>query len=220
MNDLAQWLLTHGVSLQILEMMIFLPILATLVSVVRYILGFKTYGIYGPIILAIAFKFTGLGYGLVLTGVVVAATLLTYSILKRFRMHYITRIAINYVVLSVLVIGAIVAFDYTNIGFDNFHAINPLAIVSIAALSDFFVKMYAKKSLTLTFRTLLETAVVSIIGWFLISSREISELMIDNLWVVPLLILVNLVLGQYKGLRLKDIFRFSSAAKDVSSNNK
>jgi hypothetical protein len=220
MADFTQWLISHGVSTQTLEMMVFVPILATLVSIVRYVLGLKTFGIYAPIILAIAFKFTGLAYGVVLTTIVILSTLLTYTALRRVRMHYITRIAINYVVLSICIVLGIVAFDSLSIGFNNFHAINPLAIVSIAALSDFFVKMYVKKSLAVTIRSSLETGLVAIIGWYLITSKELTSLMIKNLWIVPVLILVNLVLGQYRGLRFKDIFRFKSAVDDVSKSNK
>jgi hypothetical protein len=220
MADFTQWLVSHGVSSSILEMMIFVPILATLVSVVRYILGMKTFGIYAPIILAISFRFTGLAYGLALTAIVVLSTLLTYRALRRVRMHYITRIAINYVFLSMFIVFGIVGLDSLQIGFSNFHAINPIAVVSIAALSDFFVKMYVKKSLALTLRTLLETALVSIIGWYLITSEELTKLMVENLWIVPVLILVNLIIGQYRGLRFKDIFRFSSAVQDVPNKTK
>jgi hypothetical protein len=220
MADFTSWLISHGVSSSILEMMIFVPVLATLVSVARYVLGMKTFGIYAPIILAVAYKFTGLGYGLLLTAIVAASTLLTYTALMRVRMHYITRIAINYVIISICIILGIVAFDSVSIGFNNFHAINPLAIVSIAALSDFFVKMYVKKNLIVTTRTLLETALVSIIGWYLITSKEITQLMVENLWIVPVLILVNLIIGQYPGLRLKDIFRFRSAIADVPKGDK
>jgi hypothetical protein len=34
--------------------------------------------------------------------------------------------------------------------------------------------------------------------------------MINNLWILPLLILLNLLIGQFKELRIKEILRFNS----------
>ena len=80
-----------------------IPVIATLVSIARYVVGFKTFGIYATIILAISYSFTGLRYGLAITFIVIAASLLSYNVLKKIRMHYITRIAVNYCILVLLI---------------------------------------------------------------------------------------------------------------------
>lgn len=211
-HQISQWIVEHGISYSTLEMILLIPVLATIISIARYGMGLRTFGIYAPIILAVAYKFTGLGYGLVITAIVVITTIISYKALRKIRMHYITRIAINYAILAIILIGTIIVIDGIPIlGLTNFEAIEPLAFVSIAALSDYFIKQYVKKSIRTTIRTIAETTLVSVIGWYAITSQNINGFIVNNfLWILPLLVTINVALGQFKGLRLKDYLRFTS----------
>ena len=217
-SGLTEWILQHGVSKMALELLIAVSILATTVSIARYVIGSKTYGIYAPILLAIAYSYTGLRYGLTITVVVILTSLLSYSVLKKIRMHYITRIATNYTILAMILILFFVLIDRFGFNLENMANIPPLAFISIAALSDFFIKQYVKKSLAGSILTLTGTVFVAVVGWFVITREIISEYMVNNLWVLPLLTLINLVLGQFAGLRIKDYFRFKLSNRDDSSN--
>ncbi len=217
-TSLTQWVLDHGVPPTALELLMAISVLATVVSIARYVIGSKTYGIYAPILLAIAYSYTGLKYGLSVTLLVILTSLISYSILKKIRMHYLTRIATNYTILSMLLILFFVLIDRFGLGLDNMHNIPPLAFISIAALSDFFIKQYVKKSLEGSLLTLFGTITVAIVGWFVISREIISEYLILNLWILPVLTIVNILLGQFTGLRIRDYFRFRLSNKDDSSN--
>jgi len=213
-SNLTQWIINQGVSQIVLEIMISMCIVATIVSIARYIFGNKTYGIYAPIILAIAYSYTGLKNGLAITLVVILTSLLSYSILKKIRMHYITRIATNYTILSIVLVGFFILIDIFGLGLENMSNIPPLAFICIAALSDFFIKQYVKKSFKSSIITLLETILVAIVGWFVITRSLISDYVLNNLWVIPMLVIVNILLGMYKGLRFKDLFRFRLINKE------
>lgn len=221
LSETTQWLVNHGISLQMLEILVMIPVIATLVSISRYLIGFKTFGIYASIILGISYSFTGLRYGLAITMVVVLTSLLSHNILKKIRMHYITRIAVNYCLLVAVLIGLFLLINEFGLGLENIENINPLAIVSIAALSDFFIKIYVKKSFKSTVRTLAETLLIAVIGWFILTRDFVSAFLLNNLWVIAILIAVNLSLGQFNGLRLLDNSRFKSVInkKDDQSSN-
>ncbi|MBI2356656.1 hypothetical protein HYV12_01180 [Candidatus Dojkabacteria bacterium] len=215
MTELTQWLLSHGISMAVLEILVFVPILATLVNLSRYFIGFKSFGIYAPIILGLSYRYTGLRYGLIITLLVVLSSLIGYSIMRRIRMHYLARVAINYLIVAIILLFGIAGLDSLEIlGFTNFESINPLALISIAALSDFFIKMYVKKSIAATVRVLLETVLISVIGWVLISSETIIGFMLSNLWMLGAILLFNLLIGRYTGLRIKEYFRFSFVVKN------
>lgn len=213
-SKLTEWIIEHGVSQMVLEILIAMCIVATIVSIARYIVGNKTYGIYAPIILAIAYSYTGLKYGLAITLVVILTSLLSYSILKRIRMHYIARIATNYTILSIILVLFFILIDSFGLGLENMSNIPPLAFICIAALSDFFIKQYVKKSLKSSFLTLFGTIIIAIIGWFIISRELISEYVLNNLWIIPLLVIVNILLGMFRGLRIKDYFRFRLTSRE------
>lgn len=212
-SPFTTWILSNGISDQTLELLIAITILATVVSLARYIFGSKSYGIYAPIILAIAYSYTGLRYGLAITATVILISLLTYSALKKIRMHYITRIAINYCILALILIFSFILINYLGLGLENMENVPALAIISIAALGEFFTKQYVKKSLKSSLLTLLSTIAISAIGWFVITRNVISTYLFNNLWIIPVLILTNLLIGQFKGLRIKDFFRFRSIVR-------
>jgi hypothetical protein len=219
-SSFTQLLLENGISKQILELLVAIALLATIVSIARYIFGSKTYGIYAPIILAISYSYSGLRYGLVVTAIVILTTLLSYSIIKKIRMHYITRIAINYCLLSITLVLLFLIIHRYGLGLENMSQIPALAVISIAALSDFFIKQYVRKSLKITTLILLSTVLVATIGWYVITRQYVSNFMLSNLWIVPVLILVNLLIGQFKGLRIKDFLRFKSILSDKEDDSK
>jgi len=213
-SNLTEWIVEHGVSITVLEILISMCIVSTIVSIARYAIGNKTYGIYAPIILAISYSYTGLKYGLAITLVVIFTSLLSYSILRKIRMHYITRIATNYTILSIVLVGFFVLVDFFGLGLENLSNIPPLAFICIATLSDFFIKQYVKKSFKGSIFTLVETILVAIVGWFVITRNFVSEYVLNNLWVIPMLVIINILLGMIKTLRLKDLFRFRLINKE------
>ncbi len=212
-SPFTSWLITNGLPEKTLELLIAITIVATVVSIFRYILGTKSYGIYAPIILAIAYSYTGLKYGLATTVVVITTTLISHYLLKKIRMHYITRIAINYCLLAVAIMGFVLIAHRYKLGLENISNIPPLALIGIATLSDFFIKQLVRKSFKSSITTFVGTLLVATVGWFIITRDFASNYVINNLWIIPALIVFNLLIGQFRGLRLNDYFRFKSATK-------
>lgn len=216
----TKWVLDHGIKQHTLELIIGITIVATIVSIARYVVGSRSFGIYAPIILAIAYTYTGLKYGLIITAIVIGISLLSYTILSKIRMHYIARIAINYCLLAIVFILSLILINYLGLGLQNMSIIQPLAIISIFALSDFFTKQYVKKGLKTTSLTLFGTVVIATLGWFVITRQVISSFAVNNLWILPALIILNVLIGQFTGLRIKDIFRFKSIIQDKENAKK
>ena len=79
---------------------------------------------------------------------------------------------------------------------------------------DFFIRQYIKKSIKTSVVTLLGTILVAIAGWFIITRDIISNYILNNLWIIPLLTLFNILLGTFKGLRIKDFFRFRFTTRE------
>jgi len=219
-SPFTDWLIQNGISAQTLELLVATTIVATIVSIFRYLFGTRSYGIYAPIILAIAYSYTGLKYGLSITLVVILISLISYSVLRKIRMHYITRIAINYCLLAIGLIAFVIIIKKYGLGLENISNVPALALISIAGLSDFFIKQFVQKSLKTSMTTLVSTVIVASVGWFIITRDYISNYVINNLWIIIALIVVNLLIGQFKGLRLKDFLRFRSVVKEKDENPK
>ena len=219
-TEMTQWLITNGVQEEMLTLLVAICLLATIVSITRYIIGTKTYGIYAPIILAIAYSYTGLRYGLAITLVVILTTLFSYTILKKIRMHYIARIAVNYCLLAIFLVIFFIVVKKFGLGLENMPYISGLAVISIAAISDFFIKQYVKKSFKTSVLILLSTVTIAALGWFVITRDVITNYLLNNLWIVPILIALNIAIGQFTGLRIKDLFRFKSVISNKDNVGK
>ena len=217
MAEITTWITSHGVNEQTLLILLYIPVLATLVNFSRYFVGLKTLGIYAPMTLAFAYIFTGIRFGLLVTVAVIVATLVSYAFLKKIRMHYMARIAINYILITAFIILIITLNDISPIQFTtsnhNAEMIPPLGILLIATLSDFFIKQNVKKSLFATMRSLLETILIGMIGWALLKWENLGIFLYENLWFMGVLILVNLAFGKYQGLRIKEFFRFNKLSE-------
>lgn len=216
----TKWVLDNGITERTLELLVGIAIVATIVSLARYLVGSKSFGIYVPIILAVAYTYTGLRYGLIITTVVIASSLLSSLILNKIRMHYISRMAINYCLIIMTMIVFFIAVKKYNLGLPNMSLIQPLAIISIIGLSDFFVKQQIKKGFKTSILVLASTIIIASLGWFIITREIISAFMINNLWIIPALIVANILIGQFSGLRFKDLLRFRTIIQDKENVKK
>lgn len=218
MSGITSWIIAHGVTEEILLMLLFVPIIATLVNFSRYVVGLKTLGIYAPMILAFAYIFTGIRFGLLVTVGVIVASLLSYSVFKRVRMHYISRTTVNYILIAFFVILILVLNEISPIKItsDNHNAqtLPPLGIILITTLSDFFIKQYVKNNFVSSLRSLVETVIIGFLGWAVLNSVTIQNFVLTNLWIQPVLLILNLTLGKYTGMRLKEFLRFKHLLKN------
>lgn len=220
MLNITPWIMEIGMTEEMILMMLFLPVLATLVNLSRYVFGLKTLGIYAPITLAYAYIFTGIRFGLLVTAAVIIASLIAYTILKKVRMHYISRITITYIFITIMVILMIGVNEVSPISITsdkhNLSTLSPLGIILIATLSDFFIKKYVKKSLTTSLRACAETVFVAIIGWGLLKTEFIQNALLEYAIIVIIaLLLLNYFIGKNPGLRLREYLRFSKVAKNA-----
>ena len=212
MPDLTEMITSTGFTREMLILLLYVPLLATVVNFSRYFVGMRTLGIYAPMTLSFAYIFVGIRYGLLITIAVILATMLSYSFLRGIRMHYLSRISINYIFITAFVIGIMMLNEVSPIPVTtenhNLASVPPLGIILVATLSDFFIKQYVKKSFMTSVRSLGETVAVGFIGWLLLKSTELQDFLYDNLWFMLILLIINLWLGSYTGLRLKDLLRF------------
>lgn len=221
MNDFTTWLIGSGVSKEMLLLVIFIPVIATLTNVSRYVVGLKTLGTYPAMILAFAYYLTGARYGIAITIIIVLTSLFTHSILKRVRMHYMSRISINYIVLAIVLLGFFVIMNKIPFLHDNLEIenISPLSIVLIATLSDFVTKQFVKNNIFVTMRGLVETMIIALIGWTVMRYDTVSTFLLNNLWIVPVLIIVNFLVGQTTSLRAMDFLRFKQIIRDEDQSD-
>jgi len=221
MDQLTQWFINSGLSTDmILTLIILIPVTATLTNVFRYLIGLKGLGVYPALILALAYYISGAKLGIVFTLIVIATTLLSHALLKKIRMHYIARLTTNYIILVIVLAGFLLlvnALPFLQFGL-NYSTLSPVSVALIATLSDFILKIYIKKDIVTTIRSITETIFIAILGWSIMKFAPISDFLVSNLWVLAIIILINVLIGKSNSLRFTELFRFKQILERDSRN--
>lgn len=185
------------------------PTIATIVSLGRHVLGFKSFSIYVPIITSIVFLQLGLVYGLTVASLVFFTTLITRKMLLKFRMHYFVRVSFIYTLVCFLLFGVLVLFSFLK--FDSLLDFKPLfPVILLVTLVEEFYTSVVKEGENKVFIMFLETLGISIVSYFVISSAFFTNMVLDNLWILLLLFPINMALAGFEGLRFSEFSRFKS----------
>ncbi|MEA3357091.1 MAG: 7TM domain-containing protein [Patescibacteria group bacterium] len=219
MPELTNWLMDIGISEDILLVLTFVPIIVTITTASRYISGLKTFGVYTSMILAFAYYFIGAKQGLIITIIVVASSWLIRNMLRKVRLHYLSRLSVVYCGISIILLSFIAATSFipSDSPIMDFRNLSPIPLVMIISITDRFMANYIKKDLLVAARLTAETIFISVIGWTLMRVEPIQKFFYNNLWLIPLTIIINLSIGKYSGFRWTEYIRFSQVIKNVES---
>src|SRR3990167_8349094 len=169
-HPLIIFFIEQGVPLQTVTLLLMLPLVATLVAFFRQVIGIKAFGIYTPSIITfalLAFDPNGIKYGIAIFISVIFVGMITRLALKQFRLLYLPRVAITLSIISlailiILVIGGI--YNRTALA-----AISILPLLIMITLAEKFVATQIEKGSRVAFLLAIETLLISVIGYFLVS---------------------------------------------------
>lgn len=213
-HPLIAFFIEQGVPEQTVLLLLMLPLVATLVAFFRQVIGIKAFGIYTPSIITfalLAFDPNGIKYGIAIFVSVILVGMVTRLALKRFRLLYLPRVAITLSIVSlailiILVIGGI----YKRTGLASV-SIFPLLIM--ITLAEKFIATQIEKGSRTAFILAVETLVISVIGYFLVSWDALTNLILTYPWLVLFTFVINFSLGKWTGLRITEYLRFRKIAR-------
>ncbi len=200
------YLVNRGVPINSLVLILMLPVIATILSFSRQVIGIKAFGLITPAMTALSFLVLGLKYGLIVFAAVVLAGTLTRLLVRRLHLLYLPRMALVLTSVSVavlLLLGIGVATDNTNV---FSFSIFPILILMLLA-EEFIAVQFtsgAKKAATITALTLL----LSIACYFIVSWELLRTIVLSYPEITLLAIPLNVIIGRFTGLRLTEYIRF------------
>ncbi|MEW6407746.1 MAG: 7TM domain-containing protein [Patescibacteria group bacterium] len=207
------YLVNNGVAIENIFLILILPIIASVVAFTRQFLGIKTFGIYTPTIITLSFVAMGLKFGLVFFIVImILATLFRFA-LKKSRLLYLPRMAL----LLTIVAFAIFVIFLLGAKFNIFGIISlsifPILILII--MSEKFIAAQIEKGGWQTIILTLETILVSIACYFLITWPWFKNFILTYPELTLLTLIIDVLLGKWIGLRLSEYLRFQELRKFI-----
>lgn len=195
----------------VFEVLLLLPLGAFLIAFLRNVVGFRSFGTFMPVLIALAFRETQLLAGLVLFTVIVGVGLLFRFYLEKLRLLLVPRLA------AVLTIVVLLMVTMSVIS----HQLGVTAGLSIALFPIVIIAMVIERMSVVWEEVGPADALMDGIGSMAIAAIAYLVMGIDlfGWWAVvfPELLLVllglTIALGRYTGYRLTELVRFRELAR-------
>jgi hypothetical protein len=205
MSSLVNYMLTHGVSSQIVILLLLLPVIAMIIAFLKQVIGITTFGLYTPSVVALSFLALGWQIGLFFILFILITGYLTRELLKRWRLLYIPRVAIVLTVVSItllILLGIGASLDIT-FGRDTIFI-----LLIMSTLAESFLTLKAEEGFIGATIGIGETILAALICVLIVSRPFLQSFLLAYPEVILLTIVVDAALGKWTGLRLVEYFRF------------
>lgn len=200
------YLLNRGVPINSLTLILMLPVIATILSFSRQVIGIKAFGLITPAMAALSFLVLGLQYGLIVFAAVLLAGTLTRLAVRRLHLLYLPRMALVLTSVSVavlLLLGIGVATDNVNI-----FSFSIFPILILMLLAEEFIALQFTSGAKRAAATTAWTLLLSIACYFIVSWELLRTLVLSYPEITLLAIPLNIAIGRFTGLRLTEYIRF------------
>ncbi len=193
---------------QTFRILLLVPLGALLIALLRNIVGFQTFGIFMPVLMALAFRSTGLVYGLGIFAAIIAIGYTARRFLNRMRLLLVPRMSV--LVSFVIFCFLILALVGNKLGLRQFMAVGLLPFVILTMTIERFFVIVEEHGVKTALQTSAGSAAVAVIT-YLIIQWEVLQI---TFFVYPELILfvmgLQILVGRYTGYRLSELVRFRS----------
>ncbi len=201
----------------IAQLLLLLPLGAFLVSFGRQVIGFQTFGTFMPVLIAMAFRETGILYGIAFFCSVIGLGLIARAYVTKLHLLMVPRLS---VVLSVIVMIIVLMMLITK---EQDISLG----ISVALFPVIIITMFIERMSTVLDEESPKDAFIGFVGTMAVSSVIYMALMniytMHIIFVFPELLLVNtafcMLLGRYNGYKLFEYWRFRNIQRQAVPDN-
>ncbi|TDV72320.1 inactive transglutaminase family protein [Pseudomonas sp. LP_7_YM] len=204
----------YGLPLQTQQtfmIMVMIPIGVLVILILRNLIGLQTLGTFTPVLIALAFRETQLGFGIVLFTIITALGLSLRSYLEHLKLQMLPRLSVVLTFVVVL-IAAISLFSH-KLGLERglSVALFPMVILTmtIERLSITWEERGGSHAMKVAVGTLFAASLAHII----MSVPELIYFVFTFPAILLILVGFMLAMGRYRGYRLTELIRFKAFLK-------
>jgi len=215
-NLLEYSLLSLPISTQnVYKVLLTVPLGALVVVLLRNFIGFRTFGTFMPVLIALAFRETELIWGCILFSLLVTLGLVVRFYLEHLKLLLVPRLA-SMLTIVILIMAGVSVISH-KLGMEHGLSIALFPMVILAMTIERMSVVWDENGPSDAILAGLGSLAVAAVG-FLVMTNPLAEYLT---FVFPELLLVvlafTLMAGRYTGYRLSELWRFRSAAKAISN---
>lgn len=202
----------------VFHVLLMIPLGGVVLAFMRQVIGIKTFGTFMPVLIALAFRETGLYAGLVLFLVVVALGLIVRSYFDHLKLLLVPRLA---AVLTVVVIMlSFIAVITNQLGVTVGLSISLFPIVILTMTIERMSLMWEEYGPRDAIRTCAGSLGAAIIAYFAMNNDVLAHLIFAFPELLLVVLSVNLLLGRYNYYKLTEYMRFRQLQKSLAALEK
>jgi len=210
-SHLVNFMIAQGIPSNTVVLLLMLPVIATIITFMKQVIGITTFGLYLPSIITLSFLALGLKFGLIILLIIIATGALVRQFLERFSLLHTPRIAIILTISTLIMLLMLALGTYVGISQIATIAVFPMLIMT--TLAEKFVTALSGKGIWTAVLLMLETTAVSLICYWVVEWQYLQNLILGHPEIILLLLIVNYILGRWTGLRLLEYVRFREIMK-------
>lgn len=197
---------------QTYQIMIMIPIGVLVILILRNLGGLQTLGTFTPVLIALAFRETQLGFGILLFTLITALGLSLRSYLEHLKLQMLPRLSI--VLTFVVVLIAIISLLSHKLGLERGLSVALFPMVILTMTIERLSITWEERGASHAFKVAVGTLIAATLAHLLMSIDELTYFIFTFPAVLLILVGFMLAMGRYRGYRLTELFRFKAFLKD------
>jgi len=188
-----------------------IPLGVFLLVVLRNVIGFKTFGTFMPVLIALAFRQTGLAAGIVFFVIVLALGLAVRLYVERLKLLLVPRLG----AVLIVVVGLIAALTVIThrMGLDVGLSVGLFPMVILTMTIERMTVTWEERGAGEALQQAAGSLAVAAVCFLIISHATVEHLFFVFPELLLVLLAATLLLGRYTGYRVLEVLRFRVLAK-------
>lgn len=198
---------------QVYQVLLMVPLGAFIMLLLRNLVGIKTYGTFMPVLVALAFRDTGVIAGIILFLCVVGSGLLVRFYLERLRLLLVPRLTA--VLIIVVMLMALVSVLSNRLDIEVGLSIALFPMVIMAMTIERMSIAWEERGAGHAIKEAIGTLIVAALAATAMSWNPLEHFVFVFPEILLILLAMTLLLGRYSGYRLTELYRFRALAREV-----
>ncbi len=208
----------YGLPLQTQQtfmIMVMIPIGVLVILILRNLIGLQTLGTFTPVLIALAFRETQLGFGILLFTVITALGLSLRSYLEHLKLQMLPRLSVVLTFVVVL-IAAISLFSH-KLGLERGLSVALFPMVIMTMTIERLSITWEERGASHAMKVAIGTLFAATLAHLIMTVPELVYFVFTFPAILLILVGFMLAMGRYRGYRLTELVRFKAFLKKADS---
>lgn len=195
------------------KVLLMIPLGGLTIAFLRQVVGVKTFGTFMPVLIALAFRETGLIVGILLFMGVVALGLMIRNYFDHLKLLLVPRLAA--VLTVVVLVLSLLAMASNRVGIVSGLSISLFPIVILTMTIERMTLMWEEYGPSEAFKVGFSSLVAAVLAFFVMNNETLSYLVFGFPELLLVVLALSMLLGRYNHYKLTEYIRFRSLQKSL-----